>query len=144
VIKYQTMFERSTDAILILDGETFVDCNEATVKMLRYRNKSELLQTHPSDLSPPVQPDGRSSFEKASEMIATAIEKGSHRFEWMHRRADGEDFPVEVLLTFDPRGRQNGPAGRVEGDHRAEEAGKGTPPRPENGGGGEARRRDRS
>ncbi len=97
--KYQELFERSADAILILDGETFVDCNEATVRMLRYGTKEELLQTHPSELSPELQPDGRESFEKASEMIAFAIERGSHRFEWDHRRADGEVFPVEVLLT---------------------------------------------
>jgi len=96
---YRELFERSADAILIIEGETFVDCNEAAVRMLRYSNKAELLRTHPSELSPPHQPDGRSSYEKANEMIALAFEKGSHRFEWDHRRADGEVFPVEVLLT---------------------------------------------
>ena len=97
--QYQELFERSADAILILDGETFVDCNEATVRMLRYGSKNDLLQTHPSELSPVRQPDGRNSFEKAGEMIAIARERGSHRFDWEHRRADGEVFPVEVLLT---------------------------------------------
>jgi len=28
-----------------------------------------------------------------------ALKKGTHRFEWMHRKNDGEIFPVEVLLT---------------------------------------------
>jgi PAS domain S-box-containing protein len=102
--QYQQLFERSADAILIIDGETFVDCNEATVRMLGYQNKEELLQTHPSELSPPRQPDGRRSFEKASEMIAIAMKQGSHRFEWDHQRADGEVFPVEVLLTPVPDG----------------------------------------
>ncbi len=102
--KYQQLLERSADAILIIDGETFVDCNDATVRMLRYPNKEDLLQTHPSDLSPPSQPDGRRSFEKASEMIAIAMKQGSHRFEWDHQRADGEIFPVEVLLTPVPEG----------------------------------------
>jgi light-regulated signal transduction histidine kinase (bacteriophytochrome) len=37
--------------------------------------------------------------EKANEMIQIAFERGSHRFEWLHRRADGEIFPAEVLLT---------------------------------------------
>ena len=102
--QYRLLFERSADAILIIDGETFVDCNEATVRMLRYQNKEELLQTHPSELSPTHQPDGRRSFEKASEMIAIAMKQGSHRFEWDHQRADGEVFPVEVLLTPVPEG----------------------------------------
>jgi PAS domain S-box-containing protein len=97
--RYRALFEQSADAILIIDGETFVDCNQATVDMLRYNNKQELLETHPSELSPPTQPDGRDSYEKANEMIAIAFEQGSHRFEWDHKRAGGEVFPVEVLLT---------------------------------------------
>jgi len=96
---YRELFEHSADAILIIEGKTFVDCNDATVEMLRYTSREELLQTHPSELSPPTQPDGRESFEKANEMIAIAFERGSHRFEWDHKRADGEVFPVEVLLT---------------------------------------------
>jgi two-component system cell cycle sensor histidine kinase/response regulator CckA len=96
---YRELFERSADAILFIEGETFVDCNQAAVEMLRCRNKAEVLSTHPSELSPPFQPDGRSSYEKASEMIAIAFERGNHRFEWNHMRADGEVFPVEVLLT---------------------------------------------
>jgi PAS domain S-box-containing protein len=101
---YRALFEQSADAILIIDGDTFVDCNQATVDMLRYASKEELLRTHPSQLSPPTQPDGRDSFTKANEMIAIAFEQGSHRFEWDHKRADGEVFPVEVLLTAIPWG----------------------------------------
>jgi PAS domain S-box-containing protein len=104
---YRELFERSDDANLIIDGDTFVDCNEATVKMLRYANRAELLQTHPSELSPEFQPDGRISFEKANEMMAKAFAKGTHRFEWHHQRADGEVFPVEVLLTSVPIGDRN-------------------------------------
>lgn len=104
---YRELFERSADAILIIDGGAFVECNEATVRMLRARDREHILQTHPSELSPPFQPDGRDSFTKANEMIAIAFEQGSNRFEWDHVRADGEVFPVEVLLTAVPReGRQ--------------------------------------
>ena len=101
---YRELFERSADAILIIDGETFVDCNQATVEMLRYKDKADLLQTHPSQLSPQFQSDGRASFEKANEMMDIAFEQGNHRFEWDHMRADGEVFPVEVLLTPVARG----------------------------------------
>ncbi|MCG8620098.1 MAG: cache domain-containing protein [Desulfobacterales bacterium] len=97
--KYRRLFEYSKDANLIIENEIFVDCNQATVDMLGYKNKTELLQTHPSELSPSHQPDGKDSFTKAGEMMAIAVEKGSHRFEWVHVRANGEVFPVEVLLT---------------------------------------------
>ncbi|MCA9520000.1 MAG: response regulator, partial [Myxococcales bacterium] len=103
--QYHALFEQSADAILIISADAFVDCNRATVEMLRYGNKAELLRTHPSELSPPFQPDGRASFEKANEMMALAFEKGSHRFEWDHVRATGEVFPVEVLLTAVPEGK---------------------------------------
>lgn len=96
---YRELFQRSADAILIIKDGHFVDCNESTVKMLRFKNRDQVLQTHPSELSPPTQPDGRDSRKKADEMIALAFEHGNHRFEWDHRRADGEVFPVEVLLT---------------------------------------------
>ncbi|MBL1141206.1 MAG: EAL domain-containing protein [Proteobacteria bacterium] len=105
--KYRVLFEKTSDAILIIDNNNFVDCNEATVNMLRYNSKEELLMTHPSQLSPLLQPDGRESWEKAEEMIAMAYENGSHRFEWEHKRADGEVFPVEVLLTSIPVGEKN-------------------------------------
>ena len=100
--QYQKLFEYSADAFLIIDGDKFVDCNNAAMKMLQYESKEALFATHPSELSPETQPDGRSSFEKANEMIAIAFEKGSNRFDWMHTRKNGENFPVEVLLTAIP------------------------------------------
>jgi len=104
---FQSVFHASEDAILILDGDTFIDCNEATVRMLRCRSKDEVLPSPPWALSPERQPDGRLSTEKAEEMIQTAFRRHFHRFEWVHRRADGEDFPVEVTLTtVDLEGRR--------------------------------------
>ena len=37
--KYRVLFEKSDDAILIITNEKFVDCNSATIKMLRYKDK---------------------------------------------------------------------------------------------------------
>jgi len=97
--KYRSIFERSSDAILIIKEGRFVDCNKATVEMLGFTNKKEILNSHPSQLSPNFQADGRESNEAANEMMAIAYKKGSHRFEWLHVRNNGEAFPVEVLLT---------------------------------------------
>ena len=98
-LKYKSLFEMSGEAILIIENNTFVECNLAVVKMLGYESKEQLLNTHPSVLSPEKQPDGRLSFEKAQEMMEIAIKKGSNHFEWMHTRANGENFPVEVWLS---------------------------------------------
>ena len=99
--RFRVMFERTADALMLLDGTTglFVDCNQAAVELMRCQDKSELLQLHPSQISPLRQPDGRLSIEKADDMIATALRNGSHRFEWVHCSVHRADFHAEVLLT---------------------------------------------
>ncbi|MCB9000223.1 MAG: PAS domain-containing protein [Bacteroidales bacterium] len=96
---FRFLFENFADANLIIADDKFVECNKSCLTLLKYNSTEELLQTHPSELSPEYQPDGRKSYEKAEEMMNIAMEKGSHRFEWVHKKADGELFHVEVLLT---------------------------------------------
>ncbi len=98
---FRMMFERSADALVVLDVSAgqFIDCNQAAVDMMRCADKSELLAQHPARFSPQFQPDGRLSSEKAGEMIATAVRDGGHRFEWTHCSEHRAEFPVEVLLT---------------------------------------------
>ena len=100
--KFRLLFEKSPDAMLLLDGDVFVDCNQAAVEMMGCASKEELLSLRPYDISPERQPDGRLSVEKARELIDRAHREGSLRFEWVHRRMDGEDFSAEVLLTAIP------------------------------------------
>ena len=97
--KFRVLFEQSSDAHLLFDETGIIDCNNATIAMLRAKDKAEILALHPARLSPEFQPDGRRSMEKCIEMDRTAYEQGHHRFEWTHRRVDGEDFLVEVSLT---------------------------------------------
>jgi PAS domain S-box-containing protein len=96
------VFENSPDAILIIQDGLFIDCNPAAIEMFRATGENALFALSISDLSSPVQPDGASSSTRASEMIARAVEQGSHRFEWLAKRQDQSEFPVEVLLTFIP------------------------------------------
>jgi len=103
---FRLLFERSADAMLLLDGDVFTDCNPAAVEMFACSGKKQLLSLHPSDLSPKKQPDGRFSYEKEKKQIAKAIEQGSNRFEWLHQRMNGDVFPVEVLLTSIPTQRK--------------------------------------
>ena len=97
--RFRDLFERSPDPCWLIEGRVFNDCNLAAVEILGYGSREELLATHPSKLSPEIQPDGRASFEKAEAMMQTAYERGVHRFEWEHQRRDGSCFPVEVTLA---------------------------------------------
>ena len=97
--RFQALFERSSDAHLIFTDDGIIDCNDAAVRLLRYDNKQELLSRHPAVFSPEFQPDGLRSEDKAREMVAIARRESHHRFEWLHRKKDGETFPVEVSLN---------------------------------------------
>lgn len=96
---FETLFEKSSDGILIIDNGKFIQCNEKSVEMLHCRTKEEVFNLHPADISPEFQPDGRSSHEKAEEMIQHAITNNGNQFEWLHKRIDGGTFWVEVNLT---------------------------------------------
>lgn len=94
-----TLFESSEDAIFLMDGGRFVDCNPATVRMFGLRTKQDLLGQHPSRLSPDRQPDGAWSADKAGVLIAAALAGAPQHAEWRHCRLDGTPFDVEVRLN---------------------------------------------
>src|SRR6266576_5667008 len=98
---FQLLFERSADAIWLFEPQAgvFVDCNPAAVELMRAGTKENLLGARPEDLSPLFQADGTTSREKTTQVIALVEEHGSHRFEWVARRFDGREVPLEVLLT---------------------------------------------
>src|SRR5262245_20655251 len=98
---FESFFERSLDAVLLFDPQTgvFVDCNPAAVELLRAGSKEKLLGARPEDLSPPFQSDGTPTGEKSAQVTALVEERGGHRFEWVGRRFDGTDIPLEVFVT---------------------------------------------
>jgi PAS domain S-box-containing protein len=100
--KFRLLFERSIDAIFLLDGNRFIDCNDAAVSILRAPSNKEVLEWDPLELSPELQPDGEQSSVKGQEMVNLALRDGVSRFEWVHKRFDGTLFPVEVVLTLIP------------------------------------------
>ncbi len=97
--RFKNLFDLSPDPAWIINDHKFVECNYAAVRMLGYTYKRELADLHPSRLSPAKQPDGEDSFSKAERMMNLAQEIGIHRFEWVHKRADGSEFWSEVTLS---------------------------------------------
>lgn len=98
-LRFQSLFEKSPDPSWIIDKHNFVDCNQAAISILGFTNKNELLNSHPSELSPARQPDGEDSYIKAERMMNIVLEKGTYRFEWVHKKADGSLFDAEVTLS---------------------------------------------
>ncbi len=98
--KFKAMFHTSPDPMWIIDENGyFILCNDSAAKTLKLDSIQELASTHPSELSPELQPDGQRSLNKAIEMMAIAKSKGSHHFEWEYCRSNGECFSVDVTLS---------------------------------------------
>jgi two-component system sensor histidine kinase/response regulator len=97
--KHRVLFEDASDATLLMDDKGFLDCNSAALRMFGYSTRGDLIALHPSEISPPNQSDGTPSRSAADQRIGAAFLNGSNRFEWLHRRKNGDVFPAEVYLT---------------------------------------------
>ncbi|MBK6347749.1 MAG: PocR ligand-binding domain-containing protein [Bacteroidales bacterium] len=97
-LRFRMLFEDSEDASLIIENGVFIDCNDATLRLLK-ATREQVVGRKPFQLSPFMQPDGQGSAKKAVKMINAAYKNGSHRFDWLHQRPDGTEVWVEVVLT---------------------------------------------
>ncbi len=91
--------EHSSVGISLLGENGFVYANPETLRGLGFASVEEIRGRSPVDLSPPLQPDGTRSSDKAGRFVAQAIKNGRASFEWVHRRRDGTEFPVEITLV---------------------------------------------
>ncbi|MDP3745103.1 MAG: EAL domain-containing protein [Methylotenera sp.] len=95
--RYRSLFETAKDAIFIMSGELFIDCNKSALAMF-HCTREQIINVQPYIFSPPTQPDGRDSKSSALEKINNAINNQPQTFEWWHKRADGSVFDAEVSL----------------------------------------------
>ena len=98
---FESLFERSADAIWLYDPQEalLLDCNQAALALVGATSKEQFLPARPEKLSPPIQPDGTTSIDKTAEILAIVEKEKAHHFEWMIRRLDGKEVPVEVTST---------------------------------------------
>lgn len=102
----QSLVDYAGEGIAILDLEevTWTESNEIFAKMFGMTSE-EIVKTGPVQLSPPKQPDGQDSVEKAQATIAKALTEGPQTFDWVHLKADGEPFDCEIRLVSLPGDR---------------------------------------
>ena len=97
--RFRQLFEETRQPIMLIEDGRFVAANRASLAVLRLRRLEDLVGRSPVDISPPTQPDGQPSAEKAQALIRQAFEHGALEFEWLHQRDNGETFHARVMLT---------------------------------------------
>jgi diguanylate cyclase (GGDEF)-like protein/PAS domain S-box-containing protein len=103
--RYRLLVNHAPEAIVVLDvdAERFVDANENAERFFGL-DRERLLKVGPVDLSPPFQPDGSPSAQRAREYVQRALEGEPQVHEWMHRDSFGRDLICEVRLVRMPSG----------------------------------------
>ncbi|MHC4265466.1 MAG: PAS domain-containing protein, partial [Planctomycetota bacterium] len=99
--RYQLLFDSAPMAILLLDPETgrTLDCNNVALEFAGISKQQFLSSLTAADLSPPFQPDGSPSAQKAEELLAQAFNGESLKFEWTFVRPDGQQRVGSVHLV---------------------------------------------
>lgn len=98
-LKYRLLFENSVDAIFLMKGDRFIDCNLRTLEIFGCQVPGQIIGQTPFAFSPENQPNGRDSRGYAAEKIEMANAGHTQIFEWVHTRLDGTPFLAEVKLN---------------------------------------------
>ncbi len=96
---FRQLFERSNDAIVLIEGSSIIDANPAAVQLFRCADKDAIVGKSLLDFSPATQPSGESSVMADASQAAQNFIEGNHRYEWEFHLPGGGAFWAEVLLT---------------------------------------------
>ena len=83
--------------MLFDDSFNFIDCNDAAISLFNLTDKEEL-KSNFINLSPEFQSNGKRSKDEIFRRFKTAYDNGRMSFEWMHKRQDGAQLPVEITV----------------------------------------------
>ncbi len=99
-LKFRTLYDSTSDAVLLVNETGFFDCNSAAVKLFGCSSKKQLCSLKPIDVTPEFQFNGEKSEELIKKYMVKARASGTMQFEWLQKRIDtNETFPAEVLLN---------------------------------------------
>lgn len=97
-LRYHRLFENANDGIFIMQGDTFIECNERATGIYGCP-KGDILGKTPHDFSPEYQPNGKRSGEEAKRKIEKALNGAPQVFEWRHVKKGGTPIDTEVSLN---------------------------------------------
>jgi PAS domain S-box-containing protein len=97
--RFRKLLQHAPEAVVLLDVEQgrFFMLNVAAERMFRM-SAEELIGKTPIDVSPELQPDGRTSQEACQHYVELACSGETPCFEWVHCDVDGQPILCEVRL----------------------------------------------
>lgn len=99
-IQFRKLYDSSLVSILLLKDGRILQANQTTARMFRLPPGKTMVGAHPSEFSPPYQPDGTASALRSAQYQETADREGSVTFRWMHKRIDNDEpFAANVNLS---------------------------------------------
>ncbi|MEA1893283.1 MAG: PAS domain-containing sensor histidine kinase [Campylobacterota bacterium] len=97
--KFRTIFNKTSDGVVLIKNNRFIECNETIIKMFGYNSEmEEFLKVELSTLMPLKQPDGVLSSRKMMRMLREAKD-ARNTFEWLFIKKNGDEFYSEVTLS---------------------------------------------
>lgn len=96
--RYRKVFDSTPDAVVLMRNNAMVDCNEAALRIYGC-TLEEFSQYPPPKFWANTQSDGSISTESCWRYLTPALKGMPQRFEWRHRRFNGEEFDAEVSLN---------------------------------------------
>ena len=96
--RYRVLFETAGDAIFLIRGDTFIDCNHRALEMYRC-TRDDILGQAVAGRYPPEGPDGSYPRRAALEKLEQARQGHTLCFEWGALRLDGTTFDAEITLS---------------------------------------------
>jgi two-component system sensor histidine kinase UhpB len=96
--RYRSLWELSSDGMFLMDGATFVDCNQRISELLG-QPRERIIGTTPYDHSPKRQADGQLSERVGQAMIERALAGERAEFPWLHLDERGRVVEAELSLT---------------------------------------------
>ena len=96
--RYQSLLDALNDGVLMIRDNVLIDGNDKLFEILQ-RPREAVIGRSPVEFSPPVQPDGQPSAEKAEAIIRKVLAGEPRIFDWMKELPNGDCIDVEVSLT---------------------------------------------
>ena len=96
--KLRAIWELAGDAMIFVDAEGLLDCNDAALHLLGIASREQAIGLPLHAFAPPTQSEDRPSAQVFAEGRRSVIESGVERFDWRFRRADGRTLVLDVIL----------------------------------------------